>query len=460
MMNLDQKGMKPVMTQGRVIRVGRVVAVFLVALSARPAGAQQRTPENYDEGKVGSFAALDPLIASDGRKIDTPALWWQARRPEILALFESQVYGKVPAPSVPIRVRSKLRSEDTNALGGTAIRREIVITLFDDPAAPEIDLLLYLPKTSSPAHPAPAFLGLNFNGNHAVQPDPKITLSDRWMRSVPQNGIVDHHATEASRGVDAANWPADRIVARGFALATVYYGDIDPDYNDGFQNGVHPYFYRTGQTSPDPDQWGSIAAWAWGLSRVLDVLEKIPEIDSKKVAVMGHSRLGKTALWAGAQDARFAIVISNNSGCGGAALSRRIFGETVQRINTSFPHWFCGNFKLYNDHEERLPVDQHELIALIAPRPVLVSSAEQDRGADPKGEFLSAKGADTVYRLLGTDGLSISEMPKPTVDSLVLSQVGYRYRPGRHTVTSDDWDAFMRFATHHYGKLASSSPKK
>ncbi|WP_206107676.1 glucuronyl esterase domain-containing protein [Paludisphaera rhizosphaerae] len=416
------------------------------------AEVEAQSKANYDEAAVKPYSLPDPLRTVEGREVTTPELWVKTRRPELLRLFESQVFGKTPTPAKPIVVTSEVVSEDSQALGGKAVRRDVTIRFGDGPNAPHMDLLLFLPKDASATHRAPAFLGLNFEGNHAVSNDPGVRVPTCWMRETKDGKIVDHKATEAGRGSVFDRWCVDKIVGRGYALATVCYNDIDPDYDDGFQNGVQPLFYRPGQTKPDPDQWGSIGAWAWGLSRALDYLETVPEVDGKKVAVMGHSRLGKTALWAGAQDQRFALVVSNNSGEGGAALSRRNYGEDVAHLNTSFPHWFCGNYKQYSGHEEKLPVDHHELLALIAPRPLIVSSAEEDRWADPRGEFLSAKAADPVYRLLGTDGLTLKEWPSPAEDSLSKGTLAYRYRPGKHDVLASDWDAYLNFADAHLKK--------
>lgn len=396
-----------------------------------------------DESKVPPYTLPDPLVFADGSRVATAADW-PRRRVELIGLFEDQVYGRPPGDQVRGFIATSLKLREMPVLEGKGIRKEYRLVLQDGPTQLTIPFNVYLPRKGE--GPFPTFLGLNFEGNHAVDPDPRLPLASCWFPNRPGEGYVDHKATEKSRGGEASRWPLELILGRGYAVVTACYNDIDPDYDDGFANGVHALVPEA-EGARRADAWGSVAGWAFGLSLILDELQRVPGIDAERVAVWGHSRLGKAALWAGATDPRFALVVSNESGCGGAALSKRVFGETVGRINTSFPHWFCDNFNRYNENEAALPVDQHELIALIAPRPVLICSAAEDLWADPRGEFLAAKGADSVYRLLGTDGLAAEAMPEPL--NPIMSRIGYQVRPGKHDVTADDWKAFMDFADIH-----------
>src|ERR1043166_1059858 len=364
--------------------VARGMVVTTASFTLTHAMSAEPFTPNYDESKVPAYTLPDPLVRVDGRKVADVKTWQTKRRTEILELFRTHVYGR--SPGRPAKMKFEVTSLDRKALGGTATRKQVSVYFTGEKTGPQMEILLYLPNDAK--RRVPAFLGMNFEGNHTIHSDPGITLAKQWKRPSPGAAVTENRAAAESRGQQASRWQVEKILQRGYAVATIFYGDVEPDFADGWKLG----------------------AWAWGLSRALDYLETDKDIDAKRVAVIGHSRLGKTALWAGAQDERFAIVISNDSGCGGAALSKRQFGETVERINTSFPHWFCGNFKKYNLKEDDLPVDQHELIALVAPRPVYVASAEEDRWADPRGEFLSAKNAEPVYRLFGKRGLGVDEM--------------------------------------------------
>ena len=397
------------------------------------------------EAKVPDYDLPDLLRMMDGRKVETAEMWRKERRLEIMDLFKEHVYGK--SPIMEKKANFSIISENPNALDGLATRKVVEIQLTPDEDGPVANLLEYIPNNHiDRGIPAPAFVGLNFVGNHATTDDPEVKIHDKWFPP----GMTKHKHGERSRGYKKSRWPYKFLIKEGYALATIYCGDMALDKKDCIENGesIHRYFYEDGQTSPGADEWGVIGAWAWGLSRAMDYFEQDSQIDGKKVGVWGHSRLGKTSLWAGAQDERFAIVISNDSGCGGAALSRRHFGETIDLINDAFPHWFCDNFQKYNENEDALPVDQHLLIALIAPRPVYVASAQSDLWADPKGEFLSVKHAHPVYKLLGTEGFPGGGMPG--INEPVMGRMGYHIRKGRHNVTLFDWKQYAAFAKKHY----------
>ena len=399
---------------------------------------------NQDESKVPAYTLPDPLQRADGKRVTNPQQWLHQQRAAMLKLFADNVYGRMPVK--PGNMKFKITSVDSFALGGSAIRKQVTILFTGTASAPSMDLLIYLPKSQK--GPVPFCIGLNFYGNQTINADSGIRLSARWMMNDEKMGLVNNRATEASRGKDAGKWAVEEIIKRGYGLATAYYGDLEPDHPDGWKTGIRTTLKT--ELSVHENEWGAIGAWAWGLSRIMDYLETDADVDVKKVVITGHSRLGKACLWAAANDERFAIVVSNNSGEGGAALSKRWFGETIEKINTSFPHWFAPAFKQYNKHPEKLPVDMHILLALMAPRPLYVASAAEDLWADPKGEFLSAKNAEPVYALFGKKGLGVTGMP--SVDHPVGETIRYHIRTGKHDFTLYDWQQYLDFADKQFGR--------
>lgn len=411
---------------------------FLMALVLTQLSFAQQFVPNYDESKVPSFVVPDPLVTFNQKKVKNIKEWEKKRRPELLNYLTENMFGKIPG-ELKIASAEVLEQSD-EAYNGRAKRKQVMLNFEKNGKKLDFTILIYLPKNTKKA---PLFLGYNFYGNHTTTEDVNVIISDAWAGNNPSFGIINNQLTEQSRGVRTERWAIEKMLEAGIGFATIYYGEVDPDRND-FADGIHPLLYKKGQEKPAVNEWGSIAAWSWGLSRAMDYFETDSDIDVSKVIVFGHSRLGKTSLWAGATDQRFAAVISNNSGCGGAALSKRKFGETVGRINSSFPHWFCDNFKNYNYKEDLMPFDQHELLALIAPRPLYVASAEEDQWADPKGELLGAYYATPVYNLYGKKGITITELPP--VNQPVLNTVAYHIRTGKHDVTDFDWEQYIKWA--------------
>jgi hypothetical protein len=395
----------------------------------------------FTEELVPAYTLNDPLIMNDGRKVNTPADW-QKRRQELIAFFEDHVFGKTPL--VPFNLSTEILEDWSPAFDGTARRKQVKLMITTGYGSHSAEMLIYAPITDDPV---PAFLGLNFGGNQTIEPDPNIILTKTWVRNAPEKGMFYNQAAEISRGASDSRWPVKMILKEGFALATLYYGDFDPDYDDGYQNGLHAIFSKPGQIRSTND-WAAVGAWAFGLSRALDVLEEDPVIDAAKVTAIGHSRLGKTSLWAGAQDERFFGVIDNESGCGGSALNKRCFGESVKAINIRFPHWFCDNYDLYNDNESAMPMDTHGLLALIAPRPLYTASAAEDLWSDPRGMYLANKAASPVYEFLGKPSLPMKDFPELSKTDL-SGQQAYHVRPGGHDLTLFDWTQYINFIKKH-----------
>jgi hypothetical protein len=369
----------------------------------------QRPDTNYDEAKVPLYTLPDPLAAGKSRVRTQKE--WPARRQAILELFRDTVYGR--SPERPKHLAFSVAEENPKAMDGAATLRRVSIVSLQEPRSHQFELTLFLPNTPTPA---PVFLFIN-NRPAAL--------------------------TDPTRAEKSGFWPAEQMIARGYGMATFQYGALAPDDKDTFRSGVMKLF-----ESPDGTpgySWGALAAWGWGASRAMDYLSRDTRVDASRVAIVGHSRGGKAALWAGAEDPRFALVVSNESGEGGAALSRRGYGETVERINTAFPHWFTAAYKPFNKREADLPIDQHMLLSLIAPRALYVASADEDLWADPRGEFLSLVESSPVYGLFGDPPIGRDAMPALETP-LIAGRRGYHVRKGGHDLTPYDWDRFADFA--------------
>lgn len=429
------------MRSGSYLFFIRCLSIYLIVFHVQLTYSQSNNLKvNYDESNIPPYVLPDLTAALNGKEITTIQEWEEIRRPEILQLFKDEVYGQIPEGK-KLSIRYQV-IEDGLALNGNARRKQVQIHIGSLSDTLIVNLLMYLPVSEENS---PIIFGYNFYGNQSIILDTNIILSNSWVRNNPTFEIIENKQTNASRGKRSYRWAVEMIIKNGFGLATAYYGDIDPDRND-FSDGIHPFYYSNDQNIPSKTEWGAIGAWAWGASRILDYLKVNPGTQHSKVIIFGHSRLGKTALWAAAMDIRFDMVIANNSGCGGAALFRRKIGETAEIINNKFPHWFSDSFLTYNGAEHKLPIDQHMLIALIAPRPVYIASAKEDRWADPKGEYLSTYQAGKVYQLYGKPVLTDS-IPPPTHQPLHSTIQGYHIREGKHDVTDYDWEQFLNFAT-------------
>ena len=400
------------------------------------AWGQNSKKVNYDESKVPSYTLPDVLRCNDGRTVTTARQWERQRRPEVLDLLSQEEYGITPRQK--IKVSHQVLYENKQALGGKATMQQVQFTFSGQGKSVRALLLVYFPNQRKGR--VPVFIHYNFRGNHSTCMDEDILMSD-WFKSLPPDNPT------LPRGNQMSRYNFDRMIERGYATATMCYQDIFPDHAEGGPKSVTALFHP--KHNQGPHRWQAIGAWAWGYSRIADWVERQPWADRRQLIVMGHSRLGKTALWAGAQDKRFSVVISNNSGCGGAALSKREFGERVYQINKTFPHWFCPSFAQYGWKEQTLPFDQHELLALVAPRHLYVASAEKDNWADQRGEFLAAYHASPVWRLYGLEGLPSSAMPG--LHQPIMNHVGYHIRAGIHDVTNYDWERYMDFCDKAFG---------
>jgi hypothetical protein len=419
-----------------------LIIAQLAALAQQPANRPTLVagfPVNYSEDSVGTYSLPDPLLCLDGQRVTSSKLWLNKRRPELLKLFEEVQFGKMPPG--PKKVRFKVSENGTPAFNGLAIRKQVTLYLTNDTSDHKINLLIYLPTATQ--KPAPLLLNISFSAYNQIIEDTGLNVGMIWSR--------DGKKVQADKPSAFGKMNVTQFLEAGIGFATFYYGDIEPDFKDGIQYGIRKVFLKSGQEQPGSDEWGAISAWAWGLSRIMDYFETDKTIDHKRIALQGASRLGKTVLWAGAHDSRFKMVVASISGEGGAALSRRHFGETIQHITdpSRYLYQFAANYHDYAGNVESLPIDAHLLVALVAPRPLLLQTGSTDYWSDPRGEFLSAVAAAPVYKLFNKQGPETSVIPAAGDTSLLMNDLSYFMHEGGHAVLPVDWSHIITYMKKH-----------
>ncbi|MBQ9660608.1 MAG: acetylxylan esterase [Bacteroidales bacterium] len=393
-------------------------------------------PVNYDESKVGDYRAglPDPLVFNNGRPV-THARQWAKRRAEIVRIFEENQFGKWPAKKPALRYDV----QQDRGLDGTAVRKQITLYFSPDNEGPRVDVLLYLPGDA--VGPVPILLNLSFSPNNYVVSDPGVKPGRRWD---PKTRTMSEAAPMPGPNPFGMDAIVRKYLAEGFGFATLCYTDITPDFNDGNELGLRGLYHTPG-ASRALDDWGSISAWAFGVSCLVDYFEKDPAVDAKRIALTGCSRLGKTTIWTGAKETRIKVVMPSCSGEGGAAMSRRNFGETVAHLaeETRFPYQFCPEYAYWGGHVQQMPMDAHMLVSLIAPRPLLLQTGTTDNWSDPKGEWISLVEARKVYQLLGKDVPASDAFP--AAEQPIWHTLGYVMHEGGHGVLPQDWDYYLEF---------------
>ena len=430
----------------RSFRLGMWAPILLVMQCGKAMGQLPDYPDdsvagipvNYTEAKVGQYTLPDPLVMASGEPVADADAWQAKRRPELLKIFEENQYGR--APGRPAEMRFDVVEKGTPAFDGKAVRKQVTIHFGEGESSPTMDLLIYLPADAK--GPVPLLLNISFTANNLTVDDPAVKTGRIWDRD-------QHKRVPANAGRRFGVLPVLPTIERGFGIATFSYTDVDPDVAGAIEHGVRRQYLADGESEPAADEWGTIAAWAWGISRALDYFETDEQIDAARIAVTGVSRLGKTVMWAGASDPRIALVIASCSGEGGAALSRRNYGETIAHLvaPSRYPYQFAANYQKWAADPNQAPMDAHLLVALIAPRPLLLQTGDTDKWSDPTGEFLAAVAATPVYELLGEEGVEVATLPP--AGQLVGGTLAFYMHDGGHGIVPSDWDVYLDFMEKH-----------